>query len=55
MGSVEKFDPKPATNFWMKEKQRKPHNNSKNREQEWFNGVFEESKSRKNHSRTIHL
>lgn len=42
------YDPSDAVKFWMEKKDRRPHIGQKNRQQEWFNGVFPEAKLRIN-------
>lgn len=43
MPSLEEFDPRPATEFWLKAKKRQPHSNKRSRKQNWFKGVFKDA------------
>lgn len=47
MSSLEKFDPTRAINCWMAKKKRRPKSHAKAHQQEWFNGVFDEAKEKK--------
>lgn len=43
MPTFDKFDPTPAVNHWMAQKKRRPVQGYKARQQEWFQGVFDEA------------
>ncbi len=40
MGCLEEFDPSPAVEYWMNDKNRRPHSSETSREED---GVFEEA------------
>lgn len=45
MGSLEKFDPTSAVEYWMKKHARRPKSSDTRKEREWFYGVFDDSDS----------
>lgn len=55
MPTVEKFDPTPAVHHWMDQKNRRPIQGSKTRQQEWFLGVFDEAEElfQRKHSQIV--
>lgn len=53
MSTLEEFDPTTATRHWFAKKQRKPRLGEKAKIQQWFNGVFKESETRKRKARTV--
>lgn len=46
MPALENFDPLPAINHWFSLRDRRPRQNDKAKEQEWFLGVFDEAENR---------
>lgn len=43
MPTVNDFDPSDAVNHWMAQKNRRPRESQKRKEQEYFEGVFSEA------------
>lgn len=51
MGTLDEYDPTPAVEYWMAKRNRRQKVDIKERQQEWFKGVFKEASISDNRSR----